>query len=722
MESAIELAHYMQKVIEKFSGSDIVGVEAIVYAAKGGAKMGKRVIWPLLVLVLGIFFHGERAGAQALSWWVEPATHKVMQDRAPQAVKEVWLEAAHNEYEPFQVVLRADGGDLNNVHARISDLIGPGGAVIPRENVTFYRAYYVTVTQPSGNSGLGDGLPGDPREADEYVDPLIPFYDPYHATHYAVGIPFSIAQDRLQPIFGDIYIPPDVPAGVYEGTVEITVGLIPVAEVPVSLKVWNFAIPKVRRIATAYGMSFGAILDYHGGLHGAYDDDALRIIKNYEETLHEFRLDITHAIQGPPGLPSPFFTFDADDNLIPPDYTAYDAYLAPRLDGSYWRDGSNAVMYNSGLFGPGHGRRGGFANNQEYIQVAADVARHLKEKGWWDRIYVYVHDEPYLYEGALDAIAFDVVLMDMGDPEWKTRMMATNHWVKELDYVIGIWCPLTTNYDRWFSSLPEYTREDYQGLLKRGDKLWFYVCNGTKPPYAGYDIDTVLGQEPRILHWGAWYEGATGILFWSTTFWNDSDPWGTLSDLDAFPTMARVGDGFLMYPGDHDGKAGLGVGSPGWLELDGPVITHRLMMIREGMEDMDYFLLASDKGGKAVAKRIVAKVYTQFGMNPSWYDQEDPPWSQDEDELYAARHELAAWIAQGPGRGDGDDGNGGCALGAAPVAHGPWSFALAGAFVALVWLAGRTWKPGGASGLFSGPGPGNGPSDTKKGGPEEVLR
>ncbi len=679
--------------------------------------MGQRAHWPLLVLLLGMAFPGPRAGAQALTWWVEPATRKVMQDRAPQAVRAVQIEAARNEYEPFQVVLRADGGALDNVSARISDLIGPDGAVIPAENVTFYRAYYVTVTLPSG-TGQGDGLPGGPRQTGEYVDPLIPFYDPYNPTHYAVGTPFSITQNRLQPIFGDVYVPADAPAGIYEGTVEVTVDFTVAARVPVSLRVWDFALPRVRRIATAYGMSFGAILHYHGG------PDAERIIHNYEETLHDFRLDITDPVQGPPGLPSPFFTFDAGDKLIPPDYSAYDAYIEPRLDGSYWKDGSNAVMYNSELFHPGTGHRASaFANDDEYVQAAADFARHLKEKGWWDRIYVYVHDEPYLYPGALDAIAFDVVLMDMGDPDWKTRMMATNHWVRELDYVIGIWCPLTTNYDQWFSTLPEYTREDYQGLIRRGDKLWFYVCNGTKPPYAGYDIDTVLGQEPRILHWGAWYEGATGMLFWSTTYWDDADPWGTLLNLDAFPTMARNGDGFLIYPGDHNGTLGAGVGSPSWISLDGPVITHRLMMIREGMEDMEYFQLAADMGGKEAARRIISEVYTQFGMNPDYYDPENPPWSQDENALYAARHELAAWIEQGPREKiwDNGGGNGGCALGQAPVPQNRWSFALAVMFVAMVWLAGRAGKTG-APRPASRPPNAGGRSGSGGGGQEEVSK
>ena len=43
------------------------------------------------------------SNAQGLTWWVENASFKVMQDRPPQPKNEVSIEAARNEYEPFQV-------------------------------------------------------------------------------------------------------------------------------------------------------------------------------------------------------------------------------------------------------------------------------------------------------------------------------------------------------------------------------------------------------------------------------------------------------------------------------------------------------------------------------------------------------------------------------------------------------------------------------------------
>jgi hypothetical protein len=394
------------------------------------------------------------------------------------------------------------------------------------------------------------------------------------------------------------------------------------------------------------------------------------------------RIDLCNVIegppfwgkQGPPYLPSPFFDFYPDGNLIPPDYTVYDAHLGPRLDGSRYDDGVPVNMINVQLFVPGIANLSDTAieatfTDEEYVQAAADMARHLKEKGWWERIYVYVHDEPSIFPGALEAIAYDVSLMKMADPDWESRMMVTNHWVPEIQYSIGIWCPLTGNYDHWFSSVPEYGREDYQRLIAKGDKLWFYVCNATVPPYAAYDIDTIWGHEPRTLNWGAWYEGATGYLYCCTNYWKPDDPWGTLIDLETWPQGARNG-AFLLYPGDHNGTVvaedGSSVGSPAEVSIDGPVISHRLLMIREGMEDWEYLLLAQNLGGKAFARKVVEGVYTQFGVNADLYDYDpdNPPWTYDEEDMYEARSQLARFIASGgwPGKDDDGDGFWGCSI------------------------------------------------------------
>src|SRR6266513_3326924 len=80
------------------------------------------------------------------------------------------IKAARNEYEPFQIVVRAGGEGLKSVNLEASDLRGEDGHVIERRHVALYREHYIEVTQPSPKSKEGAGW---------YPDALIPFLIPF---------------------------------------------------------------------------------------------------------------------------------------------------------------------------------------------------------------------------------------------------------------------------------------------------------------------------------------------------------------------------------------------------------------------------------------------------------------------------------------------------------------------------------------------------------------
>jgi len=517
-----------------------------------------------------------------------------------------------------------------------------------------------------------------------------------------VGTPFNIRRNRLQPIFGDVRIPADVPAGVYQGTLRVMANFITVAQIPVYLTVWNFNMPAERRVSTTFHLYRHKIAQYWGGPGPVQDEDQIRrVAKNFENLLHEFMIDLTNPwkdpnpLDDPPLLPEPFFQFNGD-TLLPPDYTNFDAVVGPRLDGSYYSNGVPAVAFNSTLFGPGND--GGVQDLPEeiYILAARDFARHLKEKGWWERIFIYASDEPYLDPGKVEAIAYDATLMRLGDPDWRERIMVTNHWMPELNDSVGIWNPQFHMYDNWSETLPQYGREDYQRLLKEGDKLWFYFTNGGTPPYTTYDIDTIHGHEPLVMNWGCWYEGATGLLHWSSNAWRD-EPWVDFNMQENW-WWARNGDGFLTWPGDYNGTRGITPGTPLEVRMEGPIISHRLLMIREGLEDWEIFMMAEDMGGGAFARKVVEElVYRQFGVSDEDFDPDDPPWTLDENDVYTARALIAAWIegrfspgtgtaSIGPGSGDNDVG---CSLNTNASGRGAFSFALIGLIVSAVWLGWR---------------------------------
>src|SRR5947208_1490310 len=73
---------------------------------------------PLVVSIL------RPAPAPSLEWWPAHALEKVRPfDRArPDVERTVKIKAARNEFEPFQLVLRAEGQGIDGVDVEVTDL------------------------------------------------------------------------------------------------------------------------------------------------------------------------------------------------------------------------------------------------------------------------------------------------------------------------------------------------------------------------------------------------------------------------------------------------------------------------------------------------------------------------------------------------------------------------------------------------------------------------
>src|SRR5262249_4474155 len=151
--------------------------------------------------------------------------------------------------EPFQVVLRGDAQNVDDVDVEASDLTGPGGSVISKENVTIYFEPYVDLSKPSSS----EGRPG------EWPDPLIPRVDRYFGEHRR-SFPFKVDANRNQPVWIDLYIPADARPGPYNGRIMVSVGTKREITVPIELTVWKFVLPSTSSMPTSFGFSgIGAV-------------------------------------------------------------------------------------------------------------------------------------------------------------------------------------------------------------------------------------------------------------------------------------------------------------------------------------------------------------------------------------------------------------------------------------------------------------------------------
>jgi hypothetical protein len=216
------------------------------------------------------------------------------------------------------------------------------------------------------------------------------------------------------------------------------------------------------------------------------------------------------------------------------------------------------------------------------------IESHLKEKGWLDKAYVYWFDEPEEKDYAF--VMNGLQKLKRHAPG--LRRMLTQKADEALVGGPNLWCPLTPHLN---VPLTESRRE-------AGDQFWWYVCCVPKAPYATLFIDKP-GTDMRLWLWQTWQNNVGGILIWETTYWTSAaaytdparpqnpylDPMSWVSDYEAQPNMKLPwgnGDGRFLYPplAAADGRAGRPV-------LDAPVDSIRLEMLRDGIEDYEYFVI-----------------------------------------------------------------------------------------------------------------------------------
>ena len=603
---------------------------------------------PLLLLaaIVTTLLPSTVHAAGSLSVWTQSSAYKVQPSTAPGPGTSANMEGAQGAYESYQLIVHAGSAALSGVTLTASALSDGSGHTIPASSTTFYLEWMLDFST-SNQSGIVTGSQPAPAQSPtndaRIPDPLAPLVDPYTAG--ATATPFAVAANSNQPIWMDVAIPSSTPGGAYTGTVAVSATGEATVQVPVTLIVWNFALPDMNSVTTHFKMSVGAIDQYHAGMAtcspptsttNCWDNwgptDRM-ITKRYEELAHTHRIDSGQdfvpgmSVQGACNLPTTA------------DWTAYDAAIAPYMDGSYWSDGAPSARLTVPFQPGGSGTSPETCTPAQYTALAGAWAAHLKAKGWFNKAIVYAADEPS--QSQYPAIVANAQAMILGDAGWKAHIMdttAASNWTSgpsdptkptsaSMDSVIGIYTVDSPQYDNWYdqpaSAYPRqfygragspYTAYHWPTLFSQGIRLWTYTGDGDTPPYPAFATNTLLGTEPQMLMWGSWFEGASGFLYWDMLFWDPANPWG-LSE--RFP---KSGDGVLMYPGNHNGllqgSAAPANGSPASVHIDGPVPSYRLQMIREGLQDWALFNLATTRGLGAFAKSEVALAYSQFGACP----------------------------------------------------------------------------------------------------------
>ncbi len=480
--------------------------------------------------------------------WEANATCKVLPNSpiAEDKAQVIRVFAARNEFEPFQLVI-TPRRDLRNLTAAVTDLVGP--ARVSKEQISVRLVETVPVTVPTSP----DCAPGD------YPDPLVPF----ESTTAKAG--------RNTALWFTIRVLPNVLAGDYRGSVRISADGIAPVEIPIQLRVWDFTLPDVSRLRTAYGCDYEAICRWHG-VSSLEDKRKIATLTNLNF--------IEHRVC--PINPLPFWSFDDDivDGKMVIRWDEYDQgaeLFLPKMNSFNLPGAFMSSVRNKRAKEPGYAEE-----KKEFLQL---VAAHLKEKGWFEKGYNYIFDEPN--PDQYGDIVREAEIWHAADPQFK--ILVTEQPEPELFGAINIWVPV----------LDAYIRPICQSRQSFGEEVWWYVCCGPHHPYPNNFID-YPAIDHRILHWMNWKYGVTGVLYWQTTFWR-RDPWLYPMNDEGGKNLGN-GDGTLLYP--H-------VRKPSDKPLiQGPLDSIRWEMIREGIEDYDYLVMLSDAIKAAQARGTDKKLIT----------------------------------------------------------------------------------------------------------------
>jgi len=559
-------------------------------------------------------------------WWCE-GTYKVSRTRAlpGAAAKEINISAAGNEYEPFQLVLRPEK-DLETVTVNISALERKEGGNISAENITIDLAGYVDIKVPTDEAG-SPGL---------WPDPL---------PHYTSG--FRAKAGQNQPLWVTIYVPAKTPAGDYLGEITLKAGK-EIAKVPLRLRVWDFSLPKETHLRSGFGFDVDTVRKFHN----------LRTTAENREVIDLYYVNFTrHRLcpYTPMRPPVARFTRDTETRKVVDvtvDFTRFDEDCSKYLDEMGFNAFSLRIdgMGSGTFFNRQAGVFGGLKQGTpEYDTVwgkyMRTVQEHLEEKGWLNKAYIYWFDEPepkdypFVKEG----------MENIKKAAPKLARMLTEEPGPDLAGSVDLWCPILHCYD------PEKAHE----RQKQGEEIWWYVCTGPKAPYLGLFIDHPA-VDLRVWSWMSWQFNVQGLLIWDTDWWTSpaafpkkpQNPWeDPMSYAAGYGLQAGQlsywgnGDGRFFYPPNRD------VTNDKSKYIEGPVNSIRWEMLREGIEDYEYFWLLRDKIEKLKKTDADRKVWGEAEKLldiPKEIFTDPANYSKNPRSLYEYREKVARAIEQLP--------------------------------------------------------------------------
>ena len=597
------------------------------------------------------------SNAAADIWFAETTVKLTPQTPAPENTSNsIKITSAKNEAQSFQIVLRPKRPfEFEKI---IATTLRNGGANISSKNISIYSAEYVPIMKQSYfvlTTYLG-----------KIADPLV-----------------SLASKKLIPVQGNyifwmtIKTPADVSSGVYNGKIRIGVKGEASITLPISLTVYDFALPEYSAFHSIIGGNFLAwkITENHTRnltYHGLSTKEGLKkLARQYfdiraEAKFYPYSPALYEEIYMKWDPPPQGYNVDAPGNyfkLYDWDFTEYNRILKHYVDdlkvNTFYIGHTNPRTSNVFKHLPGKelselassaphfvmgwqyyrdctlvawGKREGDAFYDKSIEITQDqfdhlvldyyraIAKNLDKHGWLDYAHILINQS----EDVQRIKHFFEVLKS--DPlTARIKIVAIVHSPTYFDYeedggfvfrdLIDIYNFQADEGCNWWERHHFETSE----LTLTRDRLWNHGIGTSR-----FTID-VPGINNRIIgldvfnRGGSGFQLADGVIFDLSGMGGASNPW-----IDPTSPWGNAWASYF-YPPRKDGPSK----TPDYTIIP----SLRVMTFRESVEDYDYAIILEDliaagrkKGvdvskGEAVIKDIERFFYSpvHWSQNDAWY-------------------------------------------------------------------------------------------------------
>lgn len=499
--------------------------------------------------------------------WGTPSTVKVLQD-VLEGYDDVKTEASLNLYsakgesESQQIIITAQEKRLVYT-LELSDLSSSSGAKFSKDNIEIFHEKYLSLTTDFDKTGNPLG---------NYPDALVPYEN-------IVNVGENVVEpNQNQGLYFRFNVPVDQEAGVYTGSVKLTIGGKS-QEIPVSLNVRNLVVSQVNHAKSHY---LTAWFYERGEL-----DTTQEMLEKYNDFLYEYRICGSELIDD---------TSHSAEEIKAYVDLAYEKMQNPKcstvsIPGKQASDvGFDATVLKAYL--------------RAFVEKSLETNYNMMDKLMFYENYV---DEPqYWGPGGVNATATmsnryrNCISQVVAEFEKDTTITSpikdeVIESLKKVPNVITAWYDeaYVPHVDTWCPTYNYYDTEYSRNLYADQEEKWWYGCIDPHPPYPSYHIeDTLLSS--RLEPWMKADYGVVGTLNWAAdvyaewtgTQYIDIEDYYT-GNASRFPRVN--GDGWLMYPGKAYG-------------VDGPIPSIRLDAIRDGLEEYELFYEINENYKKVSAE------------------------------------------------------------------------------------------------------------------------